>query len=277
MYLLNKFEALGTALWIEIFQELTSESEIKYRDQIIEIIENFENNYSRFKVESAISKLNLERNLQNPSTELIDILNLALEYEKKTEGLFDIKIAHILGNLGYGSQYNFTDDKIPEQIIISKNEIKLIGNFAIDLGGIGKSYLICKISNFLEKNLKLKYYLINFGGDIYATSNQGKKIEISLEDPINQENYFATVSLFNSSVCCSSPFKRVWKHNDKIKTHIIDKNLNQARFSAYVFGPDVVSCDIYATCLCLHPNLEINDINIGYLILDENSQIIGVK
>lgn len=181
MHLIEKYEALGTAIWIEVFQDLDQINHQNFKNKIINIINEFEANYSRFHNNSLITKLNISRTLGNPSEEMIDILKLSQEFEAKTSGMFDIKIGHLLAELGYGPKFDFSKTNEPQQIIISPQKIQLKGNFALDLGGIGKAYLIRKISRYLENDLNLKYYLINFGGDINATSENENQIEISLE------------------------------------------------------------------------------------------------
>jgi thiamine biosynthesis lipoprotein ApbE len=276
MYLIQNYQALGTLCHIEIFDKKDLPYDLK--DSIIKVITEFENNYSRFLPNSLISILNRDRVLFNPSQELIDILKKSNEYFINTNGLFDIKIGHLLAQNGYGNTLNHGSSETEENIVITSKKIELVGKFDLDLGGIGKSYLIHIISNILKNKFSLNYYLINFGGDIFVTSNYENPIKIYLENPVRVGEEVFWLELNNSSVCGSSPFKRVWYNlrGEKIN-HIINKSGETAEFASFVFAPDVIDADVYATCLCLNPELPIKDPKINYFVFNKLGEIIKVK
>lgn len=93
-----EFEALGTHWWITFFGVI----ELGLQDDILQIVDKFEMDYSRFKETSYVSILNKKKKLENASDELLDLIKLSLEYYDKTNGIFNISVGSQLEKLGYG-------------------------------------------------------------------------------------------------------------------------------------------------------------------------------
>jgi FAD:protein FMN transferase len=222
------FEAIGTHFWIEIFDEVSDE-ELKATKSRLELLSSvFNKQYSRFREDSWISILNRERIFKDPSQEYRAILALGKELYLESEGAFNILIGHILEASGYDTSYSFqVKDNLGTlpvcnpltDLTITEKEISLsCGN--IDIGGYGKGYLIDRMTDDLLAH-GITYFLINGGGDMYATSDNNRPISIYLEHPIETGKYLLTTTLLNQGFAASSPFKRQWTHKDKTYTHII--------------------------------------------------------
>ena len=221
-------KALGTTWWIEIFDGLSHKQRQTIYDSLTLFVQQFENNYSRFNPNSLLNKLNQEGKLENPPAELVEMIKLSLDLYNDTDRIFNIMVGEKLENDGYDQKYSFVAKnetvKIPnphDVINIENNKITLQSG-SIDLGGIGKGYLINLLSNLLRNKFGIQYFLINGGGDIYGTSECGKPITIYLEHPTEAETYLATTEIFNQGFASSSPHKRAWKHGGKSYSHIID-------------------------------------------------------
>ena len=108
---------------------------------------------------------------------------------------------------------------------LNPEEIALRSNFKIDLGGLGKGFLIDKIAKELQV-VGVKYFSINGGGDIYATSDYEEPLTFELEHPQNQKMSIGQIKIKNLGLACSAPNRRQWK--DKISGefnhHLIDLN-----------------------------------------------------
>ncbi|KXJ97865.1 MAG: Thiamine biosynthesis lipoprotein ApbE precursor [Parcubacteria bacterium OLB19] len=252
--LLPEIKALGTIWWIEIFSEISDKDKQVVYDDLLVFISEFENKYSRFRQDSLITKLNDTRKIENPDHITIDLLQTGINLYKQTEGLFNILIGEILENRGYDANYSFLPKEanliIPnptEELSISQNLITL-SKGRIDLGGFGKGYLIDLIVKRLKDNFNLEYFLINGGGDIYATSDNGKPIEIYLEHPIEKDTFIGTTTLFNQGFAASSPHKRKWKAGDKIFSHIVNTKEEPISIDGtFVKADTVAKADAFAT------------------------------
>lgn len=229
--------ALGTIWWIEVFDDIHIQDEERFaviHTDIKAFLFTFEANYSRFKPDSILSQLNATRVLTNPTTEFQTLLRLGIEQYDRTDGIFNMMVGATLVAQGYDKEYSFTPSisnpptqclSIPHEVIHITPEKVTLDQGLIDLGGFGKGYAIDQVAQILKAH-KVKGFLINGGGDMYATSDQGKPITIYLEHPTIADTYIAETTLLNQGFAASSPYKRSWKYAGVTYTHIIDTVVN---------------------------------------------------
>lgn len=254
VFVIESFPALGTLFWIEIFEsdaysvEVTLLETIKMR--LCDEIRRFETSYSRFNDESTLSLLNRERVVLYDE-DLSTMLTLAEKMSVVTGGVFDIFIKEKLEEKGYGMQGVDMEKNGEEKSFISSDEKSIIlhGNKGVDLGGIGKGYLIDKLTRILRDEYSVPYFLINGGGDMYMTSKGGEDVTVYLEHPTHHDEYIGTVTLKNKSFCSSSSFKRVWKYQGKEVNHFIGEG--EVWAASYVIGDTAGITDMFATVACI--------------------------
>lgn len=282
MYILDGHEALGTKWWIEIFDKKLATRPTEIKSEIIAGISDFEDKYSRFKPDSILSQLNISRSLKFPPNDLVKMLTLSQDLHEDTKGLFNCLVGITLESLGYGTPAtkgsNDTQIIAPELTISAKKIILHNKNGNIDLGGIGKGYLIDKLAQLL-KDLGAKYFIINGGGDIYATSKEDEPIELAIEHPQDNSKYIATIQLRNQSLCSSSSMKRQWKDSaGKLQSHIINPITNSSHqsnwLSSHVLHNTATIADVMATiALLASPELIeklANKYEFEFLLTTEN-------
>ena len=249
----HSFKALGTIWWIEIFDEKDAESlDVTFAD-IEHFVADFETKYSRFKPESLISKLNSQRSLDNPDAHCVDFLTYGKNLFLRTGTHFNILTGHILEARGYDAHYSFkpkdettlTPGNPISDLRISPEKIELQhGN--IDVGGYGKGYLIDEVASRLHTTHQLQYFVINAGGDIYASSKHGEPVEIYLEHPLQAQTYVQKAPLLHQGFAASSPFKRQWKsQTGAIQNHIVQQN--NGAFATFVKADSACVADVFAT------------------------------
>lgn len=272
-----EFEGIGTVWKIKIWDKKV-EKDIE--NIIKNIVTEFNDHYSRFKNDSLVSKLNNERQLSSAPLELLEMLTISEQYKELTGGVFDILTETNQVSQGYDQNYSFIPKKHTQesdsQIIVNNNTVSIIGSRRIDLGGIGKGYVIDKVAKALQKN-GVRYFLINAGGDMYGTSNYQKNITLFLQHPTDRESFIGKVSINNQSLCASSPHLRSWKHGGKKYTHIIDP-LNpekEIKNSCFVVSSSAVDADILATIGTILPFKKI--LNIGSKTNSQLAIIEGTK
>lgn len=258
----HSFSALGTQWWIEVFDEVAPELLSIIFDDGQRFVAAFEANYSRFKADSLISTLNRERILLNPSDECHSLLYYGKQLYLRSGTRFNFLTGHILEARGYDASYSFTDSGSSElvagnpisDLLISENEIALThGN--VDLGGFGKGYLVDLVATRLQNEHGLKYFLINAGGDMFATSNRGKSIEITLEHPTLAQTGILKTTLLNQGFAASSPFRRQWKAGEKTQNHIVSKE-NNLPIATYIKAKTARDADAFATTALMLPEAE---------------------
>ncbi len=279
---LNGYQGLGTFFWVELFlrDDDTLEDHARLQSHLEETITSFNDTYSRFREDSLLSELNRDKTIAY-DYHLAQMLTQALEASRITNNIFSIFIKEALEEKGYGEQpVAKTPAKQGElsSVTIDEKTITLLGDKGVDLGGIGKGYLIDLIAKMLKEIYNLHYFVINGGGDIYVTSNHGEPIELYLEHPINQDEYLGTIKVRDKAFCSSSSFKRRWKKDGKEVNHFIaDKEVWAA---SYVLSDTATIADIYATVCCIQSdtNNELENLareaRFKFAVINKNGKML---
>jgi thiamine biosynthesis lipoprotein len=213
------------------------------------------------------------------------MLTQAQKVSHHTDGVFSLFIKEALEEKGYGEktsnmeQLPFSEEK--NEILISADSISITGNKGIDLGGIGKGYLIDKLATLLKEEYGLPYFLINGGGDIYVTSDREKEIQLFLEHPVHDGEYINAIAIKNKAFCSSSSFKRRWNKDGKEVNHFIASD--EVWAASYCIGETATITDMYATVFCIIANkkdtLEKIAISqhIDYCVIGDDGKIVISK
>lgn len=252
--------ALGTTWLVELFDEVDTETADETYGLIRRFLFEFEDKYSRFNPNSVISTLNRTKVLNDLDPTTIELLTLGQQLYRDTGGIFNFLVGEHLVARGYDADYSFAPKTEPvgfpnplTDLIITDDEVTLKRGL-IDLGGYGKGYLIDQLATFLRERGH-EYFLINGGGDMYATSDHEKPITIYLEHPSEAGTYIAESSLMNQGFAASSTHKRRWKVSGKEYSHIIDttsdKNTSSDDYGMYVKAPTAVTADAWSTTLLI--------------------------
>lgn len=257
----HSFQALGTTWWIELFDEKNDTSLHFAFGEVEALVQTFEANYSRFKSNSKLSKLNQTGLFTSPDAEWRDILTLGQALYSKTNGAFNMLTGDTLSNRGYNADYTFVAKDTPEifhnplTAISVTDEMITLNQGLVDIGGYGKGYLIDRVQELLL-SLDFKYFLINGGGDIYATSQHDFPIAIYLEHPLEPGTYIGQTSLYHQSFAASSPFKRQWVHKEQTYTHIVSKDTLEP-LASFVKATTAAEADAFATTALLISETEL--------------------
>lgn len=263
-FLIENFQALGTVWYIECFENIEDYRKLEIKHYLEKYILDFQNKYSRFLHDSILNKYNRGEVELDCDEDLKNMIEMGEQFKIETDGIFDINIKDRLEEMGYGK--------------LEKNNIR-----NIDLGGIGKGYLIDKIKNILEEKFNLKYFLINGGGDIYLTSDNDKEVELYLQHPVEENKFIGSIKIKDRAFCCSSSFKRSWIQNGVEQNHFISDRPVIA--ASYVVGDNATEADVYATVLCIlsddkekleriMKNKNIKNKKLEYLVFDKNADKI---
>ena len=204
------FPALGTVWWIMVDHLGFDETD---KRKVINFVADFEARYSRFLSDSEIGKINRSKKEKvGVSADLKKMLELGKTLQTVTEGRFNLNINRLLLSYGYDKEYSFAKRAIIHategSFSLSGDTLIKKGEVELDLGGVGKGYLIDRVSKLLT-GLGYKFHLVDGGGDIYATTKaDGHPWKIALEHPTNRDEAFGVVEIKNESVATSSSNKR---------------------------------------------------------------------
>jgi thiamine biosynthesis lipoprotein len=257
-FILKDYKALGTVWYIELFGVHSDEMAQELTVRLTQEIEDFQEKYSRFNKSSLLNILNREK-IVTFDSDLYSMLEQGENWREQTDGVFDIAIKSKLESIGYGEmsdvrEVESSQDESSSVSRVKREGDKILWNSAlqVDLGGIGKGYLIDMLASILKNEYKQEYFLINGGGDIFGTTDEGKPMEILLEHPTEQSQYIGKVYLQNESLCVSSSFKRAWKQEGVERNHLIDTKTDMVVESAsFVISSNATDADVLATTLAL--------------------------
>lgn len=275
-----KFETkgIGTTWWIEIFDQVNDTSIF---DEVKNHIVEFDRKYSRFNSASIIHKLNTKKVITDFPEELFAMLSYCQSMSKLTDYRFNVCSGAIQESNGYDEFYSFHEKNKPDLQyvrhglrVLEKNKIEINPNVTIDLGGIGKGWLLDTIKLLLN-DTGFKYFSINGGGDIYVSSDCGKPVKFFLENPFNSQEYIGTIDLINASLACSSPTRRSWTTYEGGKFHHLI-NAQEGRPADHVqaiftYGTTGLAADTASTCMFISPFDEIDriadELDVEYLVI----------
>lgn len=258
---------LGTVWWIEIYDEMEEKSLSDLKNQIETFLLSVNDRFSRFKSDSLVGQLNQNREIFSQDKELFELITLGQNFYRDTFGHFNFLLGNHLEASGYDATYSFASKDKPSTIANPLNDIVIsdsgitLKDGGIDLGGFGKGWAIDKMAEII-KNYGVVGFLINGGGDIYATEQNGQPIKIYLEHPIEKDTYLATVLIHHQGFASSSPHKRKWTQNGTNHTHIVGHK--DGRDASFVIAPTAVVADMIATTVLLASYEEQQTINETY-------------
>lgn len=251
LFVLEGYKALGTVWYVEVFIPKTTNEIAALRDEIISLVSLFEKSYSRFRSDSILTELNQKR-VTAYDHHLKEMLVLGKEMQSMSSGVFRLAVLDKLTEKGYGEHVH-KSEYADEGFEVTDKEIRLHGTASVDLGGIGKGYLIDMIAARLVE-LGVHEFVVNGGGDLYATHNKGRPITVLLQHPFNLDESIGSVELYNQSLCASSSFIRSWEKDGIKRNHFVSKDGSEVWSASYTIGGSATRADMAATVLCLLAN-----------------------
>jgi len=175
-----------------------------------------------------------------------------------TQWYFDITLLPILENAGYGVKTEKLEENIwYKNIILSQDKIILKNWVKIDLGSVGKGYMIDKIYTYLDK--KYETFIIDFGWDIrvkwehiIALENPALTPTLSLEGEGVAPAILWNIVLKNSSIASSSWNRRKFWDAHHLIDPKVGKSVDDKRAIFLIHKLSSFS-DIFSTALFVSP------------------------
>ena len=263
-----------------------------HKNNIISIINRIDYVASNYKEDSEIAIINFSQgNDFKISSDLLNILIIAKDVEKSSDGFYNIMMGKVSGQLGFSPDFNNTLDqvKVSSYTIDDQNSIlyRDSSNW-FDLSSIAKGYAVQTIHNYLKEN-NMNNHLIDIGGEIIVN---GSSIEdnwkIGIQDPSSISNKaLKVITNKNSSflaIATSGEYRnyKIDDNGDKV-SHTINpntlKSINNKILSVTVLHESSATyADAYATALNvmgLEKALDkSNELNIASMFILENDEIV---
>ena len=194
------------------------------------------------------------------SPALLHLVHVALEFARRTDGLFDPTILRDLERAGYDRSFelvrgapsapspaphaSWRDVRVDE----AARAVQLPTGAGIDLGGIGKGYAVDRVARILGTPC-----LVNCGGDVFAAgrpSDEGSWL-VGVSDPFDQQRDLMVLRVADRAVATSSTVNRRWVAPGGVpKHHLIDPRTRTPSESdavqVTVVAPTVTEADVMA-------------------------------
>lgn len=267
-----KGEIMKTDVYIRVFSETHTVSQMEADiEQAFLMFRDFEMRFSRFRPESEVSRLNVSSTF-HVSDELFDILIRSKAYFEETNGIFDPTILATLLREGYGSSfgtnefgrsgrgrlteaYTFSDVSLDVSThLVMKPELCLI-----DLGGIGKGYIVDRVAEKLA--CSYTNFIVDAGGDMYVSgrdcSSSYPSFAIEIENAHAKQGGIGLLMVSDQAVATSGVNRRRWKQagGKTEKSHLIDVERRMSTESDLLTTTAVAKtaerADVMAKTLCL--------------------------
>jgi len=230
-----------------------------YVKQAFEMFRDFEQRYSRFVAGNELWQMNMSEKIQI-SDELFDIIKQTQRYYEITGGMFDPSILPALESSGYvGAYENYATQERNDfsQLVLDEENGIVIKpkNLMIDLGGIGKGFIVDTVARFLGE--QFENVLVDAGGDIAVRGVNAKEgypyWAIDIEHPQNTDESVALLLLKDMAVATSGRNRRHWMHKGQDMHHIIDpitqKSASHDLLSVSVVASTATEADVFAKTL----------------------------
>ncbi len=255
-----KQEIMNTDILCEIiFSDGQEEKAVVALETVFDMMRDFERRFSRFRKDNELFELNQSTQLK-VSEDLFAMLTLAKRFHESTQRLFDPSILPILEKEGYKGA-------LPQAARKEKGDFSKLhldpatrtvtkpADLFIDLGGIGKGYIVDQVALFLKQHFD--NFLIDAGGDIFAQGANQKEgypyWAVEVEHPLESKLPPAILLLNDMAVATSGRNRRHWVKEGKEKHHLINPLLGESAAEDFltvtVLAPNTTTADIFAKSL----------------------------
>lgn len=268
-YIQKLFSSLGTLNNITLYFD---EKDSKKANIVMQNIEDYcnelDDKLSIFKENSEINKINNNASIQfiQVSKDTFEIIKLAKEFGKMTNGAFDITVKPLVDLWTKSRKENvIPNDKNIKDFLRKVNYNNIILNDkdnsvmlknegqSIDLGGIAKGYIIDKIKEILKYN-EFNNAIINLGGTV---SSIGEKRTIGIRNPFTPMNSdkevqeVMEVESIDEDIVTSGIYEQFINKDGKIYHHILNPTTGYPTetkiVSATLIGKNGAELDSIAT------------------------------
>ena len=278
---------MGTGYSIIVFpnQKLTAEEVDSLRTKIDSRLVEVNKSASTYIADSELSYLN--RLIENhnfdsgvltfeASTELYNLLALAIDISAKSQGSFDVTVGNLVNAWGFGPT-GATINQQPESSEVAKREIERQLKFTginalslakpsniviqrpvhIDLSAIAKGWGVDQVAEILVQQ-RLNRYLVEIGGELRVGQAKPTGLwQIAIEKPtenaMGMRSAYNILPVDNVSVATSGDYRNYREIGNQRFSHMIDpktgRPVQHSLASVTVVADSTAIADAWATAL----------------------------
>jgi len=260
---------MGSTCHIEVWVDPDGPDPDELLASAVQLVEDLEGAWSRFRVDSEVSRINRHAGVAVPvSAPTIDLVTLAVAAWEQTGGRFDPTVGDAVIAAGYDRTFSDlgADGPPPTRqptrvpgcsgIVVdhASGTVTVPVGVRLDLGGIGKGRAADLTADLLAEAEALGA-LVDLGGDVRAigVAPSADQWVITIEDPdapgtalvgvgiAGAGNRGATASLGGGAVATSTTLRRRWQGPDGPAHHLIDPSTSRPSTSGVVMASVVAA------------------------------------
>lgn len=208
-------------------------------EDIEALLEEIDNKISRTNSDSEIYKVNTNSGVApvQVSADTFNLVSIAIDYAKRTNGLLDPSIGRLvtLWNIGHEGAHVLPIEEIaPMQQLCDYRKIELNKEkheiylqekgMEIDLGSYGKGYAADAVYDYLADQ-GFNSAIIDLGGNVFAMGQKpnGEDWNIGIQDPTEERgNPIGSIRVNDKTVVTAGIYERYFIEDGKFYPHIIN-------------------------------------------------------
>ena len=250
------------------FYQVIYQNDNKLDKELEDELRKINNEFSIFLDGSTVSAINQNISQGELTDMFLEVLKIAQETNKETDGAFDITVAPLVNAWGFGFQQreNISQQRIDSLLeIIGQDKIKLENRKIIkenprtmlDFGAIAKGYACDVIGRMLKKN-DIQNFMIEIGGEIVVhgknAENQTWRIGVNRPDDDRsgtRRDLQTILQVTDKAIATSGNYRNFYYEDGKKYAHSINPKtgypVEHSLLSATVIANNCATADAYAT------------------------------
>ncbi|WP_091225915.1 FAD:protein FMN transferase [Microbacterium sp. 3J1] len=241
-----RFDAIGTRWEIETTHDLGADE----RGLVGAEIERFDREWSRFRADSAVTRVAREGGTIR-SSDAGAMLDAYRELSAATSGAVNPLIGASLEALGYDAAYSLVaggptaaPTEWTSTVRWTEGQATASAPALLDVGALGKGRLVDLVAGVLDA--VPGDVVVDAGGDMRA---RGSAVRVGLEHPYDPSQAIGVVELQDAALCASAVNRRAW--GDGLH-HVLDARTGvpvRTWAATWAIAPEAMRADAVATAL----------------------------
>lgn len=253
---------------------ITYQSNENLKEEIERELKKVDAEFSMFNKQSSVTAFN-QKNCLEMSPMFEDVYQTAVEINKETDGAFDITVAPLVNEWGFG----FKNQKFPsastikellKHVGMEKLSVKKVNGHRgrntliktdkatmLDFSAIAKGYGSDRVATLLRSH-DIKNFMVEIGGEVVASGVSDKRLPWKIgvtkptDDSVSTNGELQTVlNITDKAMATSGNYRNFYYRNGKKYAHTIEPKtgypVQHSLLSATVIANRCAVADAYAT------------------------------
>ncbi|MFH5877999.1 FAD:protein FMN transferase [Arthrobacter sp. NA-172] len=243
------FDGIGTRWEISTPEQLSG----AVRGKLLEVVEDYDRSYSRFRGDSLIAGLSREAGSVTLPAGGAELEALFGKLYRLSHGAMTPLIGGSLEQLGYGADYALRPLGHPvpaprwEDVLLwTGTEITTSAPLVLDIGAAGKGQLV-DLTAAVLRAAGITEFIVDASGDMLHSGPE--PLSVALEHPYDPTQAIGVVELHGGALCASAANRRAW--GDGLH-HVLDGATGrpiQTVVATWAMAATTMEADALATAL----------------------------